>query len=38
MNEDAQKPVENNPEADAYYGDNADTDEIDMSFLDDKTE
>lgn len=38
MNEDAQKPVDNTPDADAYYGDGADTDEIDMSFLDDKSE
>lgn len=26
--------AQNNEEPDAYYGDSADTDEIDMSFLD----
>ena len=38
MNEDAQQPTDNTPEADAYYGDGGETDEIDMSFLDDKSE
>lgn len=38
MNENTQQPIDDNAGADAYYGDSAETDEIDMSFLDEKSE
>lgn len=38
MSEDTQQPADSNLEADAYYGDSGETDEIDMSFLDEKSE
>ncbi len=38
MDENTNAPIDNAPEADGYYGESVETDEIDMSFLDEKSE